>query len=360
VAAAGVLAIVAAVGWWTAWRSTRPVDNPLLRLSVDLGPDAIVGAHITAAISPDGTRLAFLARGPNGTTQLATRLLDQPQATLLSGTEGAGDPFFSPDGQWIGFFAEGKMKKVSVRGSAVITLCDAPDGRGAAWGEDGIIIATLSGVSGIGLSRVPAAGGTPQVITNPIEKGEATHRWPQILPGGQAVLFMANTNVSKYDDSSIEVLSLKTGEVKVVQHGGYFGRYLPSGYLVYIHQGTLFGVPFDLTRLEVSGTPTPLLEDVAGDSNTAGGQFDFSRNGTFVYLSGKSSTGTWALAWQRWQDATAAGRAWSILRASPFPGRQAAGVLFGNGHRDLRLGTRNQDAPHSCDSSREQLPGVDA
>jgi Tol biopolymer transport system component/predicted Ser/Thr protein kinase len=297
VAAAGVLAIVAAVGWWTAWRSTRPVDNPLLRLSVDLGPDAIVGAHITAAISPDGTRLAFLARGPNGTTQLATRLLDQPQATLLSGTEGAGDPFFSPDGQWIGFFAEGKMKKVSVRGSAVITLCDAPDGRGAAWGEDGNIIATLSGVSGIGLSRVAAAGGTPQVVTNPVEKGEATHRWPQILPGGQAVLFMANTNVSKYDDSSIEVLSLKTGAVKVVQRGGYFGRYLPSGYLVYIHQGTLFGVPFDLTRLEVSGTPTPLLEDVAGDSNTAGGQFDFSRNGTFVYLSGKSSTGTWALAW---------------------------------------------------------------
>ena len=158
-AAAGVLAIVAAIGWWIAWRSTRPVDQPLLSLSVDLGPDAIVGTHITAAISPDGTRLAFPAHGPDGKTQLATRLLDQPQATLLPGTEGADDPFFSPDGQWIGFFAEGKMKKVSVRGSAVVVLCDAPAGRGAAWGEDDNIIATLDGNTGVGLSRVPAAEG---------------------------------------------------------------------------------------------------------------------------------------------------------------------------------------------------------
>src|SRR5207244_9126916 len=126
-AAAGLLAIVAAIGWWTAWRATRPADHPLLRLSVDLGPDAMTGNNLTAAISPDGTRLAFPARGPDGKTQLVTRLLDQPQATLLSGTEGAADPFFNPDGQWIGFFAGGKMTKVSVRGSAVSTLCEAPD-----------------------------------------------------------------------------------------------------------------------------------------------------------------------------------------------------------------------------------------
>ncbi|MBI3471362.1 MAG: serine/threonine-protein kinase, partial [Candidatus Solibacter usitatus] len=117
-AAAGVLAIVAAMGWWTAWRITRPVDRPLLRLSVDLGPDAVAADRITAAISPDGTRLVFLARGSDGKTQLATRLLDQPQATLLAGTADAAAPFFSPNGEWIGFFAEGKMKKVSVRGSA--------------------------------------------------------------------------------------------------------------------------------------------------------------------------------------------------------------------------------------------------
>jgi Tol biopolymer transport system component len=300
-AAAGMLAFVAAIGWWMAWESTRPVDHPLLRLSVDLGPDAVAGDRLTAAISPDGTRLVFSLRGPDGKKQLAMRLLDQPQTTLLSGTEGAADPFFKPDGQWIGFFAGGKMKKVSVRGSAVIDLCNATEARGASWGEDDNIIATLDSNTGVGLSRIAGKGGTPQAITNPVEKGEATHRWPQILPGGQAVLFMANKRASAYDDSSIKVLSLQTGQVKEVLSGGYFPRYLAtlkgSGYLVYIHQGTLFGVPFDLDRLEVRGTPTPLLEDVTGDSNTGGGQFDYSHNGTFVYLSGKASTGTWTLVW---------------------------------------------------------------
>src|SRR5439155_10651368 len=193
---------------------------PLPSLCGKVGTDAMIGCNPHGPRPPAGTRLAFLARGPDGKTQLATRLLDQPQATLLSGTEGAADPFFKPDGQWIGFFAGRKMKKVSVRGSAVITLCDAPDARGAAWGEDDNIIATLDSSTGIGLSRVPTAGGPPQAVTNPAEKGEATHRWPQILPGGQAVLFMGNKTASTYDDSNIEVLSLKTGTVKVVQRGG--------------------------------------------------------------------------------------------------------------------------------------------
>src|SRR5947209_4248295 len=142
-AATGTLAIVAAAGWWMAWRPARPADRPLLRLSVDLGPDALSGDGITAAISPDGTRLAFPARGSDGKHRLATRLLDRPEATLLSGTDEGQDPFFSPDGQWIGFFTDGKLKKVSVQGGAVVTLCDAPDGRGGAWGEDGNIIVTL-------------------------------------------------------------------------------------------------------------------------------------------------------------------------------------------------------------------------
>src|SRR5207248_11794846 len=117
--------------------------------------------------------------------------------------------------------------------------------------------ATLDSETGIGLSRVPAEGGTPQALTNPAQKGEATHRWPQILPGGQAVMFMANQTAATYDESNIEVLSLNTVQAKVVRRGGDFGRYLPGGHLVYIHQGTLFGMPFDLDPLEVQGKPTP-------------------------------------------------------------------------------------------------------
>ena len=295
--AASVLATVAGVGWWSAWRSTGPVDHPLLRLNVDLGPDAVADNHITAAFSPDGSRLLFHARGPDGTQQLAVRLLDRPQATLLSGTEGAFAPFFSPDGQWIGFFAEGKMKKVSVFGGGVVTLCDAPDARGAAWGEDGNIIATLNSMPATGLSRIPAAGGMPQALTHPGEIGEATHRWPQILPGSQAVLFTGNKTASNYDDSSLEILSLRTGQVKMVLRGGYFGRYVQGGYLVYIHHGALFGIRFDLDRQEVRGTPAFLQEDIAGNPTTAGGQFDLSHNGNLVYLSGKSPSGTWTLVW---------------------------------------------------------------
>ena len=120
------------------WRPTRPTDRPLMRFSADLGPEAVEGANITAAISPDGARLAFVARGPAGKQQLATRLLDQAKPTLLPGTENAADPFFSPDGQWIGFFADGKMKKISVQGGAAVTLCDVANARGASWGEDGL------------------------------------------------------------------------------------------------------------------------------------------------------------------------------------------------------------------------------
>ena len=282
-----------------------PEARPLTRFSVALGPDAAPAPRITAAISPNGRRLAFVARGADGTEQLATRLLDQANATVLAGTEGAADPFFSPDSQWIGFFADGKMKKISVQGGATVTLCDAPNGRVASWGEDGSIIATLNGIPGSGLSRVPDSGGAPQALTRPGDTGDASHRWPQILPGGQAVLFGGSpATAGDWDNAAIDVLSLKTGKVgkvKVVARGGYFACYLPtsgrSGTLVYIHQGTLFGVPFDPERLEARGTPAPLLEDVAGDPATGGGQFDFSRTGTFVYLSGKSGGGSRPLVW---------------------------------------------------------------
>jgi Tol biopolymer transport system component/predicted Ser/Thr protein kinase len=332
--AAGVLVLAVIVLGALLWRATRPVERPLMRFSADLGPEAVEGPNITAAISPDGTRLAFVARGLGGKEQLATRLLDQAKAIVLPGTENAAAPFFSPDGQWIGFFADGKMKKISAQGGAAVTLCEAPDARGASWGEDGSIIVTLSSGPGGGLFRVPAAGGTPQAITKPGNKGEVTHRWPQVLPGGQAVLFTGNTVLAGHDDANIEVLSLKSGEWKAVQRGGYFGRYLATsngaGHLVYVHQGTLFAVGFDLDRLEVRGTPAPLLEDVAGNTASGGGQYDVARNGTLVYLSLESSTASWPVAWMnstgKTQPLLAAPGQYYTPRFSPDGGRLALAV----------------------------------
>ena len=153
------LILVLALALWVAWSTTRPVAPPLLRLArldVDLGRDLPVGTeHGTAAIlSPDGARLVYVSQ-----SKLFTRTLDQAAATELSGTEGAYDPFFSPDGQWVAFFTPGKLKKVSVHGGAPIVLCDAGLSSGGSWGEDGSIVAAIDV---FGLSRVPAAGGIRQ------------------------------------------------------------------------------------------------------------------------------------------------------------------------------------------------------
>jgi serine/threonine-protein kinase len=292
---AGATMVIAAIALFVAWRATRPVDHPLTRLSVDLGPEAMTGLNLTVAISPDGRRLAYPVRGPDAKQLLATRLLDQAQHTLLQHTENGSDPFFSPDGQWIGFLAGMQLKKISVQGGAPVTL-SSPGGAtplGASWGQDGNI---LAGGPASTLWQIPAAGGPSQPLTK-LGPGEISHEWPQVLPGGDAALFTASTFFGVGDNANIEAISRKTGQVKIVQHGGYYGRYLPSGHLVYMHQGVLFGVKFDPTRLEVRGAPVPLLEDVAANAATGGGQFDFSSTGTLVYASGKSAAQGWQVAW---------------------------------------------------------------
>ena len=261
-----------------------------MRLDVSLGPDAITDASSTLAISPDGSRIVFPVRGADGKRQLATRLLEQALISMLPRTEDGSDPFFSPDSQSVGFFAAGKLKKISVQGGAPVTLCEALTPRGASWGEDGTIVAGLRNTTG--LVRVPADGGTPVPITQ-LMPGEVTHRWPHILPGNDAVLFTASPSAVAYEDAAIEVFSSRTGTTKILVQGGYFGRYLPVGqsfgYVVYIREGTLFAAPFDPVRLELRGAALPLLEDVASSSGLGIGRLRSSATGTFVYSAGKGS-----------------------------------------------------------------------
>jgi Tol biopolymer transport system component len=293
-AVAAALAIVAVVALWVAWRATRPVEQalrPLVRLDVDLGPDVSLGSPYgtDTILSPDGTRLVYVSQG-----RLFTRRLDQPNATELAGMRGAYAPFFSPDGQWVAFFSMGKLQKISVEGGSAITLCDASTGEGGSWGEDGNIIAALS-VTG-GLSRIPSAGSPPTPVTV-LQSGEQTHRWPQILPGGKAVLFTANATATGFDGANIEVMSLADQRRKTLVRGGTYGRYLPSGHLIYVNRGTLFAVPFDVERLEIHGTPAPVLDQVGYNAGQGSAQFNFSQTGTLIYRSGGAGGGLLTIAW---------------------------------------------------------------
>jgi len=353
----GIAAVlVLALLGMSLWTGLRPTPRPALplRLSVDLGVDALLDSSLApaAALSPDGKVLAFAARpskpgsthgerAPNdmsgvlftgrqgtGGTQLFVRWLDHTEATPLAGTENAFGPFFSPDGQWIAFFADRKLKKVSVMGGAVLTLCDAPNGRGGDWGEDGNIVFAPRISSG--LFRVSDAGGTPIELTRlDSSTGERSHRWPQVLPGGKAVLFTDSTSLN-FNEANIVVESLGIGRRKIVERGGTLGRYLPGGYLIYLHNGTLFAAPFDLGRLEATGAPAPVIEGVRGESVHGSAQFAFSSSDTLVYLPGRSSEPDSAIFWLAPDGKTAPLRnvpgQYGELRFSP-DGRRLALVL---------------------------------
>ena len=296
-AAAGVF-VLTAIAFAIGFVLRTPNPPQQMRLIAEIGADASLYTAFgpSAILSPDGTRLAFLASGADQKRRIYVRSLDQLQATALSGTENATDPFFSPDGQWIGFFADGKLKKISVQGGAAVTLCDVANERGGSWGADGTIVFTPD--LQVPLSKVSSAGGTPRPLTT-LDKqtGEITQRWPQVLPGGKAVLFASGTHPSSYEDSDIVVYSMASGQRKTVQRGGSYARYLPSGHVVYIHEGALFAVPFDLKRLEVAGQPALILEGVVTAPTNGGAQFSFSETGNLVYVEGRAGGQNVSIYW---------------------------------------------------------------
>ncbi|HEY5610983.1 MAG TPA: hypothetical protein VIL97_07240, partial [Thermoanaerobaculia bacterium] len=216
----------------------------------------------------------------SGERAIYVRAIDRVDARRLAGTEGGSNPFFSPDGKWLGFHEGDTIRKIPVSGGEPVPICRASRVRGASWGDDGTIVFSTSER----LLQVPASGGEPKSLTSP--PFGVRHNWPQHLPGGRTIL-LSVLNSLKEADLKIAVLSLDTGRIHVLLTGGSYPRYESrSGNLIYSRLGTLYAVPLNLRKLETEGEPRAVLDDVSyfgGNYNT---KFAVSHSGAVVYISG--------------------------------------------------------------------------
>ncbi len=245
------------------------------------------------AISPDGSRLAYAVEN-GATSALRLRALDTAESTPIPGTEGATNPFFSPDGKWIGFAAAGKLKKVAVAGGTPVTLADAPVFRGAAWGDDGSIYFVPDLY--VPISRISAGGGTPQPITKILAaNGELQHRWPDVIPGSKVLLYVVGKG-PEWDEATIVAQRLDTGERKTLVNGGTSPRYLPSGHLVYARGTSLYAIPFNAKSLEAGGPPVEVAKNVARDPRGLS-HMDVSHSGLLVTAPADGVAGALILSW---------------------------------------------------------------
>jgi serine/threonine-protein kinase len=292
------------------------------------------------ALSPDGTRVVYVG---NGGTQLFVRALEALEPVALVSGGAIRGPFVSPDGQWVGFIDSGSgIHKVAITGGPSFRLASldgAPSG--ATWAPDDTII-FATGNSATGLQRVSAAGGTPEVLTRPDRaQGEANHRWPEILPGGRAVLFTITSQTGGFETAQVAVRDLRTGTQKVLLRGGSHGHYVASGHLVYVAAGTLRAISFDPDRLETHGTAVTVLPRLAVTGNGAG-DFAVAADGTLVYVDapGNFAANARTLVWVdrsgKEEPVAAPPRAYEHPRLSPDGTRVA--LFSGDQQNDIWTG----------------------
>ncbi len=286
------LAVLAAIT--IAVLALRPEPPPPI-LKATIPPPESAGFHLNglnpgpAVFSPDGSMIAFSATDTDGVVRLYVRSLDASQAHLLSGTEGAQYPFWSPDSRWVGFFTQedGTLKKIDSAGGPPLTLCDATDGKGGTWNRDGVILFTPN--SGDPIHRVSAAGGESVAITEIDEEMHNSHRHPRFLPDGRRFLFVARGAGSK--PSTVMAGSLDGDEPRPVIESPIQAEFA-SGHLLFVRDTTLMARPFDADRLEFTAEAIPLAEDVLRISAASLAVFSSSENGFLLYQTGSAVAGT--------------------------------------------------------------------
>jgi serine/threonine-protein kinase len=329
VLAAFILIAVTGIAVWNLRSTTAPNPPAVARINVNLPSGDQLGdlRFKPIALSPKGNQIAYVAlRGD--IQQLFIRPIDSLEAKIIADTEGARAPFFSPDGQWIDFFAGGKLRKVSVAGGSIQTLCNASVGLGGSWAADDTIYFAPSTNSG--LLKVSAQGGEPQEVTRLNRaKGEISHRWPQVLPGGKAILFDVWTGPG-WEERHIAPHPLESGQQRILVQGGSSARYLPTGHIVYSHAGKLMAVPFDPDALQPNTGPAiPLGEEVDGGE---GANFALSETGSLAYVPQIEQRAAGQLIWVdregRAETVGAPPRDYQTVRLSP-DGRQIATHING-------------------------------
>jgi Tol biopolymer transport system component/tRNA A-37 threonylcarbamoyl transferase component Bud32 len=306
-----------------------------MRLAIQLSANQELGAEGNSLIvfSPDGGSLVFSGR-ENGRQSLFRRKLEEPEAVPIPGTEGGESPFFSPDGRWLGFVAEGQMRKVPAEGGRPFPLAEVRGVGGCAWLSDGTIV--YAPIYSEGLYRVSAEGGSPERLTTPDHKGgELGHWWPEPLPGGQQVVFTAFR--TPVDRSRIGVLDLATREVRWVVDGGFFGRYLPTGHLLFAKGQRLYALPFDGATRTVKGPAVAVVDDVHASQTSGFAQAAVSSRGTLAYITESLGNPVRELVWLdrtgRAVATTPERRRFMSVSLSP-DGRRAALTIQGES-RDL-------------------------
>jgi eukaryotic-like serine/threonine-protein kinase len=279
--AAGVFAVAALALGLVAYRHITE-ETRVLKMSVLPPEKAAFNARSLPAVSPDGRRLAFVAT-LDGKDQLWVRDLDSLAARPLTGTDGADDPFWSPDNRFIGFFADGKLKKIEVAGGPALTLCDAVVARGGTWSKDDVIV---FGVNNGGTFRVPAAGGNAAPLTTPdTASGELDHRSPWFLPDGRHFLYTAAS--TDQEKIMIYASAIDSKERTRVVAAASNAVYAAPGFLLFVRAGTLVAQPFNTAKLQTTGDAVPIAEKVDPViGRTAQHQFSSSQNGALAYTSG--------------------------------------------------------------------------
>ena len=279
--AAALVGLLAGGGIWTLKPRAAAREPSIIRAALNLPPGETLGSLVlpSFAWSPDGSALVYASVRAGSAPHLRLQVLNSPESTIIAGTDGAVAPFFSPDGQWIGFFAAGKLKKVLTRGGAPQVICSAAIGLGGSWGPNDTVY--LAPFNTSGLWKVSASGGTPQEVTKLDRSlGETSHRWPQVLPDGNTLLFTVWTGPG-WDEHQLQLLDLATGKRHAIVQGAASGHYVPTGHLVYTRADLMMAVPFDLAHLRVTGTPVALDERALDDD---GAQHAESSAGTLASL----------------------------------------------------------------------------